>query len=66
VAHDFNNTLAVITGWGEVVGSNERKAAPVDWVVAKPFDTPQIVEIAQEVFRRREVGIGPVEEIAAA
>jgi signal transduction histidine kinase/ActR/RegA family two-component response regulator len=63
-----NNTipLAVITGWGEAVGSNERKAAQVDWVVTKPFDTPQIVEIAQEVFRRREVGVGRVEEIAAA
>jgi signal transduction histidine kinase/ActR/RegA family two-component response regulator len=58
--------LAVITGWGEAVGSNERKAAQVDWVVAKPFDTLQIVEIAQEVFRRREVRVGPVEEIAAA
>ena len=46
--------LAVITGWGEAVGSHERKAARVDWVVAKPFDTPQIAEIAQEVFRRRE------------
>ena len=61
-----NIPLAVITGWGEAVGSNERKAAQVDWVVAKPFDTPQIVEIAQEVFRRREVRIGPVEESAAA
>jgi signal transduction histidine kinase/ActR/RegA family two-component response regulator len=61
-----NIPLAVITGWGEAVGSNERKAAQVDWVVAKPFDTPQIVEIAQEVFRRREVRVGPVEEIAAA
>jgi signal transduction histidine kinase/ActR/RegA family two-component response regulator len=49
--------LAVITGWGEAVGSYERKAARVDWVVAKPFDTPQIAEIAQEVFRRRETGL---------
>ncbi|HKP39074.1 MAG TPA: response regulator, partial [Pyrinomonadaceae bacterium] len=45
--------VAVITGWGEVVGTNERDAARVDWVVAKPFDTPQIVEMAHEVFRRR-------------
>jgi CheY-like chemotaxis protein len=51
---DKDIPLAVITGWGEAVGSNERKAARVDWVVAKPFDTPQIAEIAQEVFRRRE------------
>ena len=51
---DKDIPLAVITGWGEAVGSHERKAARVDWVVAKPFDTPQIAEIAQEVFRRRE------------
>ncbi len=49
-----NIPLAVITGWGEAVGSNEREAARVDWVVAKPFDTPRIIEIAQEVARRRE------------
>jgi signal transduction histidine kinase/ActR/RegA family two-component response regulator len=46
--------LAVITGWGEAVGSIEQKAAQVDWVVAKPFDSSQIVEIAREVFRHRE------------
>lgn len=46
--------IAVITGWGEAVGSSEQKAAQVDWVVTKPFDTPQIIELAQEVFRCRE------------
>jgi len=45
--------VAVITGWGEAVGSHERQAAQVDWVVAKPFDAPQIVEMAHEVLRRR-------------
>lgn len=49
-----NIPLAVITGWGEAVGSHERVAARVDWVVPKPFDTHQIIEIAQEVARRRE------------
>jgi signal transduction histidine kinase/CheY-like chemotaxis protein len=63
---DKHIPLAVITGWGEAVGSNERKAAEVDWVVAKPFDTPQIVEIAREVFRRREVNVGRRETSAAA
>jgi signal transduction histidine kinase/CheY-like chemotaxis protein len=58
--------LAVITGWGEAVGSNERKAAQVDWVVAKPFDTPQILEIAREVVRRREVTVEGVASIVAA
>ncbi|MDQ6652171.1 MAG: response regulator [Acidobacteriota bacterium] len=49
-----NIPLAVITGWREAVGSHEREAARVDWVVPKPFDTPQIIEIVREVFRRRD------------
>ncbi|HEX6189058.1 MAG TPA: response regulator [Pyrinomonadaceae bacterium] len=50
-----NIPVAVITGWGEAVGSQERQAAQVDWVLAKPFETPQIVEMAHEVSRRRMV-----------
>jgi signal transduction histidine kinase/ActR/RegA family two-component response regulator len=46
--------LAVITGWGEAVGSTERTAAEVDWVVTKPFDTAQILGIAREIARRGE------------
>jgi signal transduction histidine kinase/ActR/RegA family two-component response regulator len=46
--------LAVITGWGEAVGSGERLAAQVDWVVTKPFDNEQILSIAREVARRIE------------
>ena len=46
--------LAVITGWGEAVGSTERDAAHVDWVVTKPFDASQILAIAREVARRVE------------
>lgn len=61
-----NIPLAVITGWGEAVGSNEREAARVDWVVAKPFDTPQILEIAQEVFRRREGNVARETSTVAA
>jgi len=45
--------VAVITGWGEAVSSHERQAARVDWVVAKPFDAPQIAEMAREVRRRK-------------
>jgi signal transduction histidine kinase/CheY-like chemotaxis protein len=41
--------MAVITGWGEAVGSNEVKAAGVDWVVAKPFTADRIVELVREV-----------------
>jgi signal transduction histidine kinase/CheY-like chemotaxis protein len=58
--------LAVITGWGEAVGSHERKAAQVDWVVAKPFDTSQIVLIAREVSRRREGKFEVASSIVAA
>ena len=50
-----NIPVAVITGWGEAVGSQERQAAQVDWVLAKPFETPQIVEMAHEVSRRRVI-----------
>ena len=50
--------VAVITGWGEAVGSQEQQAAKVDWVLAKPFDIPQIIEMAREVVQRR-MGIHP-------
>jgi signal transduction histidine kinase/CheY-like chemotaxis protein len=46
--------LAVVTGWGEAVGSNEQKAAEVNWVVAKPFTIDRIIEIASQVSQRRE------------
>ena len=41
--------IAVITGWGEAVSSNEVKAAGVDWVVAKPFTADRITELVCEV-----------------
>ena len=41
--------IAVITGWGEAVGSHEQKAAGVDWVVAKPFTADRIAELVQAV-----------------
>src|SRR5438105_45619 len=50
---DSKIPVAIITGWGEAVGSHERQAAQVDWVVTKPFETPQIAEMAREVLRRR-------------
>jgi CheY-like chemotaxis protein len=46
--------IAVITGWGEAVGSNEQKEAQVDWVVAKPFTLDRIIEIAREVSLCRD------------
>lgn len=41
--------IAVITGWGEAVGSKEQKAAGVDWVVAKPFTADRISELIKEI-----------------
>jgi CheY-like chemotaxis protein len=49
---DSSVPLAVITGWGEAVGSAEQKGARVDWVVTKPFDMRRIVELAREVKHR--------------
>jgi signal transduction histidine kinase/ActR/RegA family two-component response regulator len=50
-----NMPIAVITGWGEAVGSNEQKEAGVDWVVAKPFTAECILELVQDVVAQREV-----------
>ena len=47
--------IAVITGWGEAVGSDERKEARVDWVVTKPFRAEKISELAQQICERRDV-----------
>lgn len=49
--------IAVVTGWGEAVGSDEQKEAGVDWVVAKPFHAERISEIAREITRQREVAV---------
>ena len=43
--------IAVITGWGEAVGSKEQKAAGVDWVIAKPFTADRIAELVREVVQ---------------
>lgn len=49
--------IAVVTGWGEAVGSDEQKEAGVDWVIAKPFHAEKISEIAQEMSRKRAVAV---------
>jgi CheY-like chemotaxis protein len=50
---DQSIPIAVITGWGEAVGSNEQKAAGVDWVIAKPFTADRIVELVKEINQKR-------------
>ena len=47
--------IAIITGWGEIVGSNEQRAAGVDWVVAKPFTADRIAELVREISSRHDV-----------
>jgi signal transduction histidine kinase/CheY-like chemotaxis protein len=44
--------IAVITGWGEAVGSDEQKQARVDWVVTKPFRAERISELAHEIYEK--------------
>lgn len=48
--------IAVITGWGEAVGSNEQKEAGVDWVITKPFSAERIFELVHEIDAQRRVG----------
>ncbi len=43
--------IAVITGWGEAVGSHEQKAAGVDWIIAKPFTADRIAELVRDIDR---------------
>jgi signal transduction histidine kinase/ActR/RegA family two-component response regulator len=47
--------IAVITGWGEAVGSDEQREARVDWVVTKPFRAERISELAQEISKKHSV-----------
>lgn len=49
---DENIPLAVITGWGDAISSDEQESARVDWVVSKPFSFDKISEIAAEISRR--------------
>jgi CheY-like chemotaxis protein len=44
--------IAIITGWGELVGSHEQRAAGVDWVVAKPFTAERIADLVREINNR--------------
>jgi signal transduction histidine kinase/ActR/RegA family two-component response regulator len=51
---DAEIPVAVITGWGESVGSDQQQAARVDWVVSKPFSLKRIVEIVREIEQREK------------
>lgn len=49
--------IALITGWGDVVSSDEQKNAEIDWVVPKPFSIEKIIEILSEITKRSESNI---------
>lgn len=61
-----NIPIAIITGWGEIVGSNEQRAAGVDWVVAKPFTADRIAELVSEINCRRNAARAENVSIVAA
>jgi CheY-like chemotaxis protein len=58
--------IAVITGWGEAVGSDEQKEARVDWVVTKPFRAERISELAQDISRKVSIAKRAAFSIVAA
>ena len=57
--------IAVITGWGEAVGSDEQKQARVNWVVTKPFRAERISELAQEIYQKTTVKVRQYSGVAA-
>jgi len=54
---DTNIPIAVITGWGEAVGSHEQREAGVNWVVAKPFTADRIVELVRDIDSARQKAV---------
>ncbi len=58
--------IAIITGWGEIVGSNEQRAAGVNWVVAKPFTADRIAELVREINCRQATARADDVSIVAA
>jgi signal transduction histidine kinase len=55
-ALDRDVPLAVITGWGEAVSSDEQGTAEVNWVVSKPFTIRHVTEITAEIAQYRNHG----------
>ncbi|MDQ1590965.1 MAG: hypothetical protein QOG71_1592 [Pyrinomonadaceae bacterium] len=51
---DAQLPLAVITGWGDAVGSDEQKAARINWIVTKPFSMERVTEIIQDISRHKD------------
>lgn len=58
--------IAVITGWGEAVGSDEQNQAQVNWVVTKPFHAEKIAELSAAISQRHNARKQPVVAVVAA
>lgn len=58
--------IAIITGWGEAVGSSEQREAQVNWIVAKPFSVGRIVEVLNEVREHAKANPRKFSSIVAA
>lgn len=50
---DEEIALAVITGWGDTVSSEEQTEAQADWIVPKPFSVERIIALVQEISQRK-------------
>jgi len=50
--------IAIVTGWGDAVGSDELKEQNINWVVTKPFTVERLTLLASEVARFRDESIG--------
>jgi DNA-binding response OmpR family regulator len=55
--------IAIITGWGDAVGSDELREQHINWVVTKPFTVERLMNLAGEVVRQRDGA--PVDEPVA-
>ncbi|HEY6118652.1 MAG TPA: ATP-binding protein [Pyrinomonadaceae bacterium] len=55
--------LAIVSGWADAIGRDERQAIKADWVVSKPFDIAAIAEIAREAGSRRKANTDSKSEI---
>jgi signal transduction histidine kinase/CheY-like chemotaxis protein len=59
-AIDADIPLAVITGWGEAISDEDKRAAKADWVLTKPFSMADIMGLADEITRRKKTPVEPV------
>lgn len=41
--------IAIITGWGDSIGTDKQREAGIEWIVTKPFSVERIVAIARSI-----------------